>query len=185
MNPSALPTLAPIDPRRAPQALEAALPALVTMLRECVAQGASIGWPQPPSADEAAAFWRGCAAAVAAGERAWWVALEGGDPAAVVGSAQLGLAAMPNGRHRAEVMKVMVHPRARRRGIAEALMRHAEGEARSRQRSLLVLDTLEDSDAQRLYTRLGWQRCGRIPHYAELGDGSLAATMVMYKALQA
>ncbi|MFT3817000.1 MAG: GNAT family N-acetyltransferase [Rubrivivax sp.] len=91
---------------------------------------------------------------------------------------------LPNGRHRAEVMKVMVHPKARRRGVAEALLRHAEGEALARGRWLLVLDTLKGSDAERLYRRLGYQLCGHIPDYAELADGSTEATTVMFKRLR-
>lgn len=164
-----------------PADLDAALPALVDLLQACVAGGASIGWPSVPDHATSATFWRGCAAALAAGERDIWLALD--DAGSVVGSTQLGLAGMPNGRHRAEVMKVMVHPRARRRGLAEALLQRAESQASARGRWLLVLDTLQGSDAERLYGRLGWQLCGRIPDYAELGDGSTAATTVMYKRL--
>lgn len=163
---------------------DAALPALVDLLRQCVAGGASIGWPDTPTPEVAATFWRGCLVAAEAGERRFWVALETpGDPTSVVGSTQLALAGMPNGRHRADIMKVMVHPRARRRGLAEALMRHAEREALALGRWLLVLDTLTGSDAERLYGRLGWQLCGRIPQYAELDDGRYGATTVMFKTL--
>jgi acetyltransferase len=167
------------------QTFDAALPALVDLLQACVAGGASIGWPQPPSAAAAAAFWRGCITAATQGERRFWLALaDAADPASVLGSTQLAFAGMPNGRHRADVMKVMVHPRARRQGLAEALMRHAEHEALAHGRWLLVLDTLAGSDAERLYARLGYQLCGRIPDYAELGDGRTAATTVMFKRLQ-
>ncbi|MEN9628143.1 MAG: hypothetical protein RJA10_1370, partial [Pseudomonadota bacterium] len=167
-----------------PDTFDLALPALVHLLQACVAGGASIGWPTPPSDDVATAFWRGCIAAAAQGERRFWLALEApADPASVVGSTQLALAGMPNGRHRAEVMKVMVHPRARRRGLAGALLAHAERQALAQGRWLLVLDTLTGSDAERLYTRLGWQLCGRIPDYAELGDGRTEATTMMFKRL--
>lgn len=178
-----LPTAAIVDV--ASTDFEAALPALSTLLRDCVAGGASIGWPSTPSVEVANDFWRACAAASATGERGFWLALEQPqDPTSVLGSTQLALAGMPNGRHRAEVMKVMVHPRARRRGIAQALLRHAEAQALARGRWLLVLDTLQASDAERLYTRLGYQLCGRIPQYAELGDGSFEATTVMFKVLR-
>lgn len=164
--------------------IEAALPALVGLLQACVAGGASIGWPHTPAADVAAAFWRRCAASVAAGERMLWLALERADDLhSVLGSAQLLLDMPPNGRHRADVAKVMVHPRGRRQGLAAALMQRLESRAVTEGRSLLVLDTLEGSDAQRLYTRLGYQRCGRIPAYAVVGDGGAEATMVMFKRL--
>lgn len=167
-----------------PSDAEAALPALSEMLCACVAAGASIGWPTEPAASVALAFWRGCFDAVAQGGRELWVALERADDVgSLVGSAQLAAASMPNGRHRAEVMKVMVHPRARRRGLAEALMRRLESVARAQGRRLLVLDTLSGSDAERLYTRLGYQRSGRVPDYAEVGDGRLEPTTVMFKRL--
>jgi GNAT superfamily N-acetyltransferase len=174
-------TITPLAPEHA----DAALPALCDMLCRSVAAGASIGWPDTPPLDTARDYWRGCFQALRAGERVFLVALEDADdPASVVGTAQLNLATMPNGRHRAEVMKVMVHPRARRQGVAQALMQRAEAEALRQGRWLLVLDTLTGSDAERLYTRLGWQLCGRIPAYAELADGRCEATTVMYRQLQ-
>jgi ribosomal protein S18 acetylase RimI-like enzyme len=164
--------------------LEPALPALVDLLQACVADGASIGWPTTPAAETAAAFWRRCAAGAASGERRFWIArADAADPASVLGSVQLLLDMPPNGRHRADVVKLMVHPRARRQGLAEALLRHLEAQARQHGRSLLVLDTLSGSDAQRLYQRLGWQLCGQIPGYAQLSDGRLEATTVMFKTL--
>lgn len=167
-----------------PADADAALPALTELLRASVAGGASIGWPTEPAEPVAQAFWRGCFDAVAQGGRDFWVALERADDIrSLIGTAQLAAAGMPNGRHRAEVMKVMVHPRARRRGVAEALMRRLEALAREQGRRLLVLDTLSGSDAERLYRRLGWQRSGRIPAYAELGDGRLEPTTVMFKRL--
>jgi len=45
-----------------------------------------------------------------------------------------------------------------------------------------VLDTASD-DAERLYARHGWQRCGQIPDYALLPDGRLCATTIYYKYL--
>lgn len=163
---------------------DAALPALTSTLRASVAGGASIGWPLEPSEAVAQAFWRGCFGAVAQGGRELWVALDRDDDlASIVGTAQLAGASMPNGCHRAEVMKVMVHPRARRRGVASALMRRLESRARHQGLRLLVLDTLSGSDAERLYRRLGYQRSGRIPDYAELGDGRLESTTVMFKRL--
>jgi len=50
-------------------------------------------------------------------------------------------------------------------------------------RTLLVLDTVTGGDAERLYARHGWQRCGEIPHYALLPDGRARGTTVFFKAL--
>lgn len=52
-----------------------------------------------------------------------------------------------------------------------------------RQKSLLVLDTVTDSDAARLYARLGWTRVGDIPGYACLPSGELSGTTIFYRTL--
>ena len=48
----------------------------------------------------------------------------------LVGTVMLELVSSPNQPHRAEVQKLLVHPSARRRGLARALMLRAEQEAR-------------------------------------------------------
>ena len=68
-----------------------------------------------------------------------------------------------NQPHRADLSKMLVHRRARRRGLGAALLEAAEELARDCGRTLLVLDTITGSDADRLYTRLGWVRVGEIP----------------------
>lgn len=50
-------------------------------------------------------------------------------------------------------------------------------------RTLLVLDTLQGCDAERLYRRLGYQEVGPIPNYVYLADGSQGATVVFYRSL--
>jgi hypothetical protein len=49
----------------------------------------------------------------------------------------------------------------------------------------LVLDTVTGGDADRLYARLGWQRCGVIPGYALWPRGGLCATTYYYRVLEA
>ncbi len=100
----------------------------------------------------------------------------------IVGTVQLKLAQFENQSHRADIAKLLVHSTARRRGVAEALMARAEDEARTFGRWLLVLDTLEGSDAERLYRRLGWRAAGSIPDYALVPGGS-AATTLFWKRL--
>jgi GNAT superfamily N-acetyltransferase len=77
---------------------------------------------------------------------------------------------------------MLVHRRARRRGLGEALLRAAESLARECGKSLLVLDTAS-GDAERLYARLGWQRSGVIPGYALWPRGGLCDTTVFYRAI--
>jgi GNAT superfamily N-acetyltransferase len=79
---------------------------------------------------------------------------------------------------------MQVHRRARRRGLGAALMRAAEAAARDAGKTLLVLDTVTGSDAERLYERLGWQRCGVIPNYALWPRGGLCSTTVFYRVLE-
>ncbi len=96
---------------------------------------------------------------------------------------QLHPAPQPNQAHRADIAKLLVHRRARRQGLAEALMRRAEQEALARDRPLLVLDTVPGTAAERLYRRLGWQAVGVIPGYARLPEGPLGDTCLFYKWL--
>ena len=78
---------------------------------------------------------------------------------------------------------MLVHRRARGRGVGAALLQAAEAEARAANKSLLVLDTVTGSDAERLYRRLGWQLAGVIPDYALLPRGGLCSTSYYYRQL--
>lgn len=158
----------------------ALVPALAEVLIDCVAGGASIGFLDPLPVPKAEAFWAGVAGSVGRGERVLLAAFAGG---AVVGTAQVVLALPENQPHRAEVSKVLVPGRARRRGLGAALMRAAEEAARGAGRSLLVLDTNTGTDSERLYLRLGWTRFGIVPGYARFPDGSPGDTSFFYKAL--
>jgi ribosomal protein S18 acetylase RimI-like enzyme len=162
-------------------AARAAEPALIALLQDAVDSGASIGFLPPLAPAAAASYWRGVVADLEAGGRVLLVA-RGGD-GAIVGSAQLELAMRDNGRHRAEVAKVMVLRAARRRGIGRKLMLAAEDHARRLGRSTLILDTRAGDPSERLYASLGWQRVGEIPRYARSANGALDATAFYYKLL--
>jgi GNAT superfamily N-acetyltransferase len=151
------------------------------VLVDCVEGGASVGFMQPISTERAASFWREVAAAVRRGERALMIAEDG--RGAIAGTVQLVLAQPENQPHRADVAKMLVHRSVRRQGIAAELMRAVEREAVLQGRSLLVLDTVTGGDAERLYGRLGWQRCGVIPGYALWPHGGLCATTVLFKTI--
>lgn len=153
---------------------------LVTVLCACVEGGASVSFMSPLGRDHARAFWSHVARGAAAGERVLLVAR---DVEGICGTVQLILALPDNQPHRADVAKMLVHPRARRRGLGAALLRAAEAEARREGRSLLVLDTVSGSDADRLYTRLGWVRVGEIPRYALYPQGGYCPTTYFYRDL--
>jgi GNAT superfamily N-acetyltransferase len=159
---------------------EACLEALADVLVDCVEGGASVSFLHPLDRDRALAFWRLLALGVAAGERALLVAE---DALGVCGTVQLVLAMPENQPHRADVSKMLVHRRARRRGVAAALMRAAEVAALDCGKTLLVLDAVAGGDAARLYERLGWSRVGDIPNYALLPMGGYCATTIYYRAL--
>jgi ribosomal protein S18 acetylase RimI-like enzyme len=173
-------TIAPTIETLDAQTAYAAIPALAEILRDCVANGASVGFMDWNTAADYAAFWSGVAAEVAAGRTVLFVA---GDGDEIVGTAQLQLVGKPNQPHRAEIAKVLVHSSARRRGLGEALMRAAEDAARQAKRDLLVLDTDENGAARRLYQRLGWTEVGTIPRYALMPDGGDCGSTFFYKAL--
>jgi len=150
------------------------------VLIDCVEGGASVSFMLPMTRGKAEAFWRGASASVARGER---FVLAAEDAAGtIVGTVQVILAQPENQPHRGDLAKMLVHRRARRQGIGEALLVAAERQALSAGKTLLMLDTASD-DAERLYVRRGWQRCGQIPQYALWPDGRPCATTYFFKFL--
>jgi GNAT superfamily N-acetyltransferase len=165
-----------IDGERA----RALVPALATVLIDCVERGASVSFMSPLTRAKAEAFWSEVAASVGRGERTLLVATTDDQ---VVGTVQVVDAGPENQPHRADVAKMLVHSGARRCGIGAALMRAAEAAARENGKTILVLDTVTGSDAERLYARLGWHPVGTVPDYALFPDGRLCATTFFYKAV--
>ena len=159
---------------------EVQIEGLADLLIDSIDGGASVSFMHPLAPAKARAFWRRVADGVAAGERALLVAE---DDAGIVGTVQLVLEQPENQPHRADLAKMLVHRRARRQGLGTALMQAAEQLARDCGKTLLVLDTVTGSDAERLYARLGWVRVGEIPDFALLSRGGLWGTTVFYKKL--
>ncbi|HEX4597072.1 MAG TPA: GNAT family N-acetyltransferase [Burkholderiaceae bacterium] len=157
----------------------AQLDGLVQLLIDCVEGGASVSFMHPLSEDKARAFWRRVIDGVANGQRALVIAQQDD---AVVGTVQLVLDQPENQPHRGDLSKMLVHRRARCQGVGAALLRQAEDAARESGKTLLVLDTAS-RDAQRLYERMGWQRCGHVPDYALLPFGGLCGTTFYYQRL--
>jgi len=154
---------------------------LSDVLIDCVEGGASVSFMLPMTRPKAETFWRSMAASVARGERVVLAAED--ETGAIVGTAQIILAQPENQPHRGDLAKMLVHRRARRRGVGGLLLEAAERSALDAGKTLLVLDTASD-DAERLYARGGWQRVGVIPNYALLPDGPLCATTYFFKALR-
>ena len=151
---------------------------LVDLLIDAVESGASIGFMPPITRPQAFSYWQDVIAAMRADRRVLLVAMDGDR---IQGSVQLDLEPRANGNHRAEIMKLFVHRRARRRGLAKALMAEAECAARRLGRTLLVMDTRKGGDAEKMCESLGYVRYGEIPNYARSGDGKLHTTVFFYR----
>lgn len=156
--------------------------ALCDVLMDCIEGGASVGFMSSLSQARAKAFWDLIADDVAAGRRMLFIA-EDGARKDVLGTVHLVLAQPDNQAHRADISKMLVLRKARRRGLGALLMRAAEEAARKCGKTLLVLDTMTGGDAERLYARLGWKKVGVIPDFALWPDGRPGATTYFYKPL--
>jgi GNAT superfamily N-acetyltransferase len=152
------------------------------VLIDCVEGGDSVSFLLPMTRAKADAFWRKAAASAARGERLVLAAED--ETGAIVGTVQVVWAEPENQPHRGDVAKMLVHRRARRRGIGAALLAAEERSAVEAGKTLLVLDTAS-ADAERLYERGGWERCGVIPDYALMPDGAPCATVIYFKTVRA
>src|SRR5438270_13362917 len=84
---------------------------LALLLLDATAAGASVGFLDSTTLGEAMEWWRQSIASAPA------ILLIARDEEGIAGSVQLRPASMPNQRHRADVAKLLVHRRARRRGL--------------------------------------------------------------------
>jgi GNAT superfamily N-acetyltransferase len=155
---------------------------LADVLTGTVNGGASVGFLAPLSRAEALAWWEGRAADVAAGRLAVWAAC---DRERVLGTVSLAFPDKANSRHRAELVKLMVHPEARGRGLGRRLLATAEAAAAAAGVTLLHLDTETGSPAEHLYQSSGWTSIGAIPDYAADPGGVLRPTTIYYKRIPA
>jgi len=165
--------------RLTPPASEADLGSLADLLVDAVESGAAVSFlTLTPS--QAADWWRRLLAAPASGA----IILVARDAEGIVGSVQLHPAWAPNQPHHAEVVKLIVHRRGRRRGIGKGLMLALEREAANAGFRLLTLDSKRGDAGERLYRALGWTVVGTIPRYALDPDGATPHdAVIFYKEL--
>jgi acetyltransferase len=157
----------------------AAAPALARLLEDGVASGASVGFLWPMAEGEALAWAEGIVNSIGPG-LVLWFAERGGE---VIGTVQLVPVLKANGRHRAEVSKLLVHRDARGAGVATRLLQALEAHARTLGITLLALDTEAGSAADKLYTRDGWRRMGEMPGHSVSPNGVLHDTAYFFKVL--
>jgi GNAT superfamily N-acetyltransferase len=161
-------------------AARAAIPRLATILVDAVAQGASVNFLAGLTETEAMSFWQGQMEAIEAGGRVLLVA-EAED--GIVGTVVVTFAPQPNGPHRAEIGKMLVHSSVRRRGIGRQLLLAAEAVARRAGKTLLHLDTQTGSAGEALYRATGWIEFGVMPGHSLTPEGRLEAATFFYKTL--
>lgn len=153
---------------------------LANVLIDCVRGGASVGWVEVPTQQAATAWW---SAFLADPDHRTWVGRD--DSGRIVATASLALTSTPNGTHRAEVVKLLVHRDARGARFAPGLMATIERFARAEGLSLLMLDTETGSLAESLYRRWGWTEVGTVPGFAKVAGGALVSTTIFAKQLAA
>ncbi|BBV08261.1 TPA: GNAT family N-acetyltransferase [Providencia stuartii] len=150
------------------------------LLIDCVNSGASIGFIAPITQVEARNYWQTVDQGLQTGERLLLVKLVDKQ---LAGAIQLSFCAKANGRHRAEVEKLMVHTAFRQQGIAKQLLLAVEQVALSHQRTLLVLDTRTGDVAAHLYRQQDYIEVGEIPHFVSNAQQEFESTTIFYKHL--
>ena len=154
------------------------LPQLVSILSATVRAGASVGFLDTMTDEDAQAFWTSALEQQDAGHR---IVLVAGHSGGLIGTVSVLLSFPANQPHRGEIAKLMVAPQHRGGGVGAALLDAAEALAWGAGKSLLVLDTESASPAEGLYARRGWTKSGEIPDYALTPAGRLHPTSIFWK----
>ena len=167
----------------APQQFDEQVAALAEILHECVSEGASVGFILPFTLEQSRSFWiRSIGPSLQSGDNVLFVAMSDGE---TIGTVQLCCATMPNQPHRADVSKMLVHPKHQRKGVGKALLAALETEAKRRNRTLLTLDTRTGDKAEPLYKSVGFEEAGVIPQFCrDTKTERLDSTTYMYKILK-
>lgn len=150
---------------------------LSLLLMDVVNSGASIGFLAPLSLEVAKEYW---SKVLSDGV----ILFVGKIDRKVIGTIQLHLCMKQNGKHRAEIAKLLVQPNSRRMGVGKALMEAAEKRAVEEKRSLITLDTKAGYISNMLYKSKGYIEAGRIPKYAKSTEGGLHDTVIYYKNIE-
>lgn len=162
--------------------LQAHIDELANLLHANVSDGASVSFILPFSLTDAANFWQ--QKVKPSLEQDVRILLVAKVDDEVAGCVMLDFDMPPNQPHRAEIAKLLVNPKFRRRGIARALMIEIEQQAMAKNFKLLVLDTANDS-AENLYKSLGYIVSGCIPNFAlSVHSAQLEPTIIMYRSLK-
>jgi GNAT superfamily N-acetyltransferase len=154
--------------------------ALTEVLADAIDSGASVGFLAPPKTAELRTWWLRLVPGLVDDTLLLWAARVDDR---IVGTVQVRLTTYPNGKHRAELAKLLVHRDARGQGIGRALLEAAERGAAEAGVTLLLLDTQTGSAAERLYVTLGWQTVGEVPNHSQDPQGVLQPTTFLFKTI--
>jgi len=137
------------------------------LIEAVVGLGGAVGWLAPPPRAETDAWLAGMIADVAAGDGALCTAWQDGRMTAMGGWRRDEVGYL---HHLAELIKIMVHPRARGRRlgrtVSEALLSHASGAGIE----VVHLGVRGNNHlAIELYEDLGFTEWGRLPNVIEVG----------------
>jgi len=149
---------------------------LSELLVDTVHDDIALGFLPPVDPDEARCYWLSLLPSIREGTRVVVGAFSNGR---IIGSGQLAISIWPNAHHRAEIHKVFVDSAFRGRGVGRALMLGLHEVARSRGRSLILLNARPDP-AQLFYASLGYREVGLIPGYTLSPTGERVDSVSMY-----
>lgn len=145
---------------------------IATLLRGLVADGAALGWVDPPPAEEVRALITDLVAGIEAGDAACAMAMaftaDGDEEVAGFGYWRRYL--RPTHRPHADLEKLAVDPARQGIGLGRALLSALIGAALSRQVEVLTLDVRADNAAaEALYRKLGFHQYGRLENFVAVG----------------
>ena len=154
---------------------------LIELLMDSVNGGASVGFIPPLLEEAADRYWTTVKSELENGSKDLMVLKN--EAGRIIAAVQMAYPAKANASHRAEVQKLFVHSRYRRKGYGQKLMAALEKVAEKKNRILLVLDTRKGDASEALYIKLGYQTAGEIPQYARSASGVLHTTVFLYKQI--
>lgn len=161
--------------------LEAVVPSLATILSDTVNGGTPLGFLAPLTEAAAQEYWRSLRRSLSAGNRLLLVA---SSERGVIGSGQLSLPAAPNGRHRAEVEKLLVAPALKGLGLGREILHALHQAGRDAGRTLFFLNTRRGSPAEGFYQRMGYRDVGLLPGWSVGPDGARRDHVIYCRELE-
>jgi len=155
-------------------------PELAHLLLDAIHSGASVGYPQALTRQEAESHFYALRSELEKGERLLWIAR---DEQGLVGTISLHLPAQAEALNRGTIKLLLVHRRARRSGTGKKLLTELERTSYLRQRGLLSLEAQAGSVAEAFFRSQGYRCLGEIPDFLFSSDGYYHPAAIYFKRL--